>query len=170
MFVLINGAFGVGKSTVARELRSLVPGSVIFDPEWIGFALQRLRGRRISDFQDLASWRRLTVRGARCVGAVRTHVIIPMAFSNSDYLEEVRAGLAESGRPVHHFCLVAPIDVVRERLASRGEPLGDPKWSWVHRRAAECCEAHRSFAFAAHVPADKQPPNLIAAQLAALIG
>ena len=55
MFVLINGAFGVGKSTVARELRSLVPRSVIFDPEWVGPALQRIPGQGVSDFQDIAS-------------------------------------------------------------------------------------------------------------------
>ena len=41
MFVLINGAFGIGKSTVARELGSLLPRSVIFDPEWVGLGLQR---------------------------------------------------------------------------------------------------------------------------------
>jgi hypothetical protein len=64
MFISINGAFGIGKSTVARELRSLLPQSAIFDPEWVGLALQRMPGPRISDFQDLASWRRLTVIGA----------------------------------------------------------------------------------------------------------
>ncbi len=170
MFVLINGAFGIGKSTVARELRSLLPRSVIFDPEWVGLALQRIPGRRVRDFQDLASWRRLTVAGARCVGAVRTHIIIPMAFSNSAYLDEVLAGLATSGRPVHHFCLTAPLEVVRERLTARGEPQSDPAWSWVHRRAAECCEAHQSPAFATHVSTDKRPPSLVAAQLVALIG
>jgi predicted kinase len=91
-----------------------------------------------------------------------------MAFSNSAYLDEVRAGLAKSGRPVLHFCLTAPIEVVRERLSTRGELQGDPAWSWVHRRAAECCEAHQAPAFATHVPTDKRP--VIAAQLAALIG
>ena len=42
MYVLINGAFGIGKSAVARELRTLLPGSVIFDPEWPGYALRRV--------------------------------------------------------------------------------------------------------------------------------
>ena len=43
MYVLINGAFGIGKSAVARELRTLLPGSVIFDPEWPGFAFGACR-------------------------------------------------------------------------------------------------------------------------------
>jgi predicted kinase len=169
MFVLINGAFGIGKSTVARELRSLLPGSVIFDPEWIGLALQRTLGSKVSDFQDLASWRRMTVLGARCVVAFRCPVIIPMAFSNREYLDEVRLGLAKSGRPVRHFCLTASIEVVRERLKARGEPMGDSVWSWVHRRAAECCVAHQSPVFGTHIPTDKRSPAMIAFELAALV-
>jgi predicted kinase len=169
MFVLINGAFGIGKSTVARELRSLLPRSVIFDPEWVGLALQRMPGSKPSDFQDLSSWRRLTVLGARSLIAVKTTIIVPMAFSNHKYLEEVRCGLSKSRRPVLHFCLTAPIEVVRERLNARGEPQGDPEWSWVHRRAAECCAAHQSPAFAKHVPAEKGSPAMIAAELAALV-
>jgi len=169
MFVLINGAFGIGKSTVARELRALLPKSAIFDPEWVGLALQRTPGRKASDFQNLVSWRRLTVLSARCLVAVRNPLIIPMAFSNRTYLDEVLLGLAKSGRPVLHFCLTASIEVVRERLKARGEPLGDPAWSWVHRRAAECCVAHQSPAFATHIRTDQRSPAAVAAELASLV-
>jgi hypothetical protein len=80
-----------------------------------------------------------------------------------------RPGIAKFHRPVLHFCLTAPIEVVRERLTARGEPQGDPAWSWVHRRAAECCVAHQSPAFAMHIPADRGSPAMIAAELAALV-
>ena len=58
MLVWINGPFGVGKTQTAHELQRRLPGSVICDPEQIGFGLHRampatLRG----DFQDLAAWR-----------------------------------------------------------------------------------------------------------------
>ncbi|MBW2415202.1 MAG: hypothetical protein JRG76_11905 [Deltaproteobacteria bacterium] len=65
MIVLLNGAFGIGKTTVARGLRARMPGSGIFDPEMIGFVLRRLPGVRVNDYQDLAAWRLLTVAGAR---------------------------------------------------------------------------------------------------------
>ena len=169
MFVLINGAFGVGKTSVARELRRRVPGSVIYDPEPIGVVLQRVRLRRVSDFQHLAAWRRVTVAAARTLAAVRAPVIIPMTFTEIAYLEEVRAGLARSGRPVLHFCLTAPLEVVRDRLARRGEPHGDPRWAWVHRRAEECCAAHQGASFATHVSTDRRPPSGVAADLAARI-
>lgn len=157
MYVLLNGAFGIGKTTVARELRRLLPGSAIFDPEWVGIALMRLPGYAASDFQHLAAWRRLSVLGARSLGKLRRTILIPMAFSELAYLDEVRQALASGGRPVLHFCLVAPLPVVQERLASRGEPADDSRWEWVHRRAAECCRAHESPRFAIHVPAADAP-------------
>ena len=170
MFVLINGAFGVGKSAVARELRALLPGSVIYDPEPVGVALQRLVRPRPSDFQDLPSWRRLTVAAARGIATLRTPVIIPMTFSNVDYLAEIQRGLAKSDRTLLHFCLTAPLDVVRERLRHRGEHAEDPRWSWVHRRAAECCVAHQSASFGTHVPTESRPSSAVAADLAARVG
>ena len=60
MIVIINGSFGVGKTTVARLLRSALSGSVIYDPEWAGSALVRLpawvrlQGAGTDDFQNIA--------------------------------------------------------------------------------------------------------------------
>lgn len=164
MYVLVNGAFGIGKTSVARELRDLLPGSVIFDPEWVGLLLMRLPGYSRSDFQQLSSWRRLSVLGAKALGTVRRVVIVPMAFSELAYLAEVREGL-ESHRPVLHFCLTAPLEVVRQRLASRGEPVDEPRWAWVHRRAEECCRAHASPDFKVHVATSESSPAEIAAHL-----
>ncbi|MDD9946397.1 MAG: AAA family ATPase [Myxococcales bacterium] len=166
MYVLLNGAFGVGKTTVARALRGKLASATLFDPEWVGLALMRLPGYARSDFQHLSAWRRLSVLGARVFAATREVVIIPMAFSELRYLDEVRSGLAASRRPVLHFCLTAPLDVVRARLAARGEPAGDPSWAWVHRRAEECCLAHAAPAFAVHVPTEDATPEALAEQLA----
>ena len=168
MYVLINGAFGVGKTTVARELRTRL-SAAIYDPEIIGLVLQRLPGYRHSDFQHLQSWRRLTVVGARAVGVFRRLVIIPMAFSEVGYLEEVRSGLLSSTRPVLHFCLTAPLAVVQERLAGRGEPQLEGRDSWVHRRAQECCVAHEDSAFGVHIPTAGRTPATIAEEIAGRI-
>jgi hypothetical protein len=164
----LNGAFGIGKTTVARELCRLLPRAALFDPEWIGFVLRRLPGYRRSDYQELATWRRGTVLGARAFGLARPCVVVPMAFSDAEVLTEIRGGLAASGRPVLHFCLVAPLETVRARLAARGEAAGDPRHAWVYRRAAECVAAHAHDAFATHVPA-VGTPDQIADELAARI-
>ena len=35
MIVFLNGAFGIGKTSVARQLRRQIAGSAIFDPELV---------------------------------------------------------------------------------------------------------------------------------------
>ena len=41
MILLLNGAFGIGKTTVARVLVARMPNALLFDPEMIGLILQR---------------------------------------------------------------------------------------------------------------------------------
>jgi hypothetical protein len=55
---------------------------------------------------------------------------------------------------------------VRHRLSLRGEPSDDPRWAWVHRRAAECCEAHVETSFSVHVPTAHSLPEEVAATIA----
>jgi len=66
MLIWINGAFGAGKTSVARELSRRFPDAMEFDPEQIGFMLRRMIAARDrpSDFQDVDLWRELTVRTA----------------------------------------------------------------------------------------------------------
>ncbi len=163
MVILLNGAFGVGKTTVARLLVQCLPGSAIFAPERIGFALKRLpgfiplRGRGSDDFQDLALWRSLTVREARRRARRRTALLVPQAISCRAYLGEIRDRIGSGGLAVVHFCLVAPLEVVQARLRERGDA-----GAWVLRRAAECCAAHADPFFAEHVPTEGRSPEAVA--------
>lgn len=172
MVVLINGAFGIGKTTVARLVAKRLGKTALFDPERIGFVLQRARrllGKPVDDFQDLALWRRLVIVGVHATTMFRRNVIVPMAFSNLSYVEEIRTGIARFEPLVLHFCLVAPVEVVHERLNRRAALATDSDMAWQNRRAAECCVAHRDAAFAQHVPTDGLTAEQVADQLLACI-
>ena len=90
MILLVNGAFGIGKTSVARVLVARLPRAVLYDPEPVGIALQRIArlfGRNVEDFQDLRPWRRLTIAALRVVRLCFRNVVVPMAFSNAGYLD-----------------------------------------------------------------------------------
>ena len=166
MVVLLNGAFGIGKTTVARLLVRRLRRAILFNPEIIGSGMQRtLRavGRDVYDFQDLPSWRGLTVTGVRMTRAFFPNVIVPMAFSNVAYLDEVRGGIGRFEPEVFHFCLRAPVEVVHERLRRRGPDRGDPHWPY--ERAAECCAVHGGEEFATHIDASERGPEEIAEEI-----
>jgi hypothetical protein len=171
VIVFINGAFGIGKSTVASSLRRRLPRSAIFDPELVGFVLRPLpawvplAGRGTGDFQDMPSWRRFSILGIRAARAVRENVIVPMAFSNLAYLEQFLRGVERFDPVVRHFCLVAPLPVVLGRLAKRGADLADRDGVWQIRRARECCDAHQKREFAQHVSAEHRDPGEIASEI-----
>ena len=166
MILFLNGAFGIGKTTVARALVARLPGSLLFDPEITGILLQRsarLLGYRVEDFQDLRAWRRLTVIGLRLARLWSANIIVPMAFSNPASLEEIRQAVENFEPRVYHFCLVAPTEVVQMRLKRRG---ADPdKQKWEYRRASECCAAHVSDIFATHITAVDRTPDELAETL-----
>ena len=163
---MLNGAFGIGKTTTARALRARLPRAILFDPELIGLALQRtarLAGRSVEDFQDLRAWRRLTIAGLRTARLWAPTVIVPMAISNSGYLAELRQGILRFEPRLLHFCLVAPVETVHDRLRSRG---ADPsRHGWQFRRASECCAVHGKDEFAIQIDATRRTPDDIAADL-----
>jgi hypothetical protein len=124
MLLWINGPFGGGKSATARELHRRLPGSVICDPEQLGFGLQRMLPaglrRDFPDFQDLPAWRRgvcevldLVLRSAD------GPVIAPMTLIEPAYFAEVIGGLAETGHDVRHFALLADARLIERRLRER---------------------------------------------------
>ncbi|EFL13615.1 NUDIX hydrolase [Streptomyces sp. C] len=144
MIVWINGTFGAGKTSTARELAGLLPDSSLYDPELIGDALRRLlppkRLAEVDDYQDLPIWRRLVVDTAAAMLAELGGVlVVPMTLLRQEYRDEIFGGLAARRIPVRHVLLAPEETILRERIATRQEP-GAPEvvdvrvrqWAYDH--------------------------------------
>lgn len=122
MLVWINGPFGVGKTQTSSELHRRLPGSVVADPEEVGFGLHRMVPRHLrSDFQDFRAWRAGVVETLDLV--LRRHdgvVVAPMTVTRADYFDETVGRLRDLGHDVRHFTLLADRTAIVRRLAERG--------------------------------------------------
>ncbi|MFJ1730106.1 NUDIX domain-containing protein [Streptomyces sp. NPDC088254] len=142
--VWINGAFGAGKTTAARELIDLIPNSTLFDPEVIGAALPHLlpakRLAEVGDFQDLPIWRRLVIdTAAALLGELGGALVVPMTLLRQEYRDEIFGALAARRIPVRHVLLAPAETILRGRIAGRDVPPDLPdgemrvrQWSYDH--------------------------------------
>lgn len=180
--VWINGAFGAGKTTTARELIDLIPNSTLFDPEVIGGALPYLlppkRLAEVGDFQDLPIWRRLVIdTAAALLAELGGTLVVPMTLLRQEYRDEIFGGLAARRIPVRHVLLAPGETILRERIAAREVPPDLPdgeirirQWSYDH------IEPYRA-ALASWLTADAHPvdnglltPQETAARIAEAVG
>ena len=99
MIIMLNGAFGVGKTTIAQSLVASLPHSMIFDPEEVGYMLRRITdgvrcgAEDTDDFQDIALWRTLTIETAAALRRrYQRDLIVPMTLANPKYLEQIFVG------------------------------------------------------------------------------
>ncbi|MEH2140754.1 AAA family ATPase [Nostoc sp.] len=149
MIVLLNGSFGVGKTTVAKILRAYLPGSAIYNPEWVGSVLMRapsgikLKRTGENDFQHIELWRKSTITGIRLYRLfVYGTVIVPMTFSHRDYFDEIIMGIKNFDSELRVFCLKASLDTIKTRLTQRGTQIEGAGSEWIARRIVECSNAY----------------------------
>jgi 8-oxo-dGTP pyrophosphatase MutT (NUDIX family)/predicted kinase len=126
VIVWLNGAFGAGKNTAARELTDLLPGSTLCDPALIGVGLRHMlpkeRLAEIGDVSELPSWRRLVAdTAAALLTEVPGPLIIPMTLLRQEYRDEIFGALAARRIAVHHVLLHADETILRARIEQRAE-------------------------------------------------
>ncbi|MEV8097179.1 ATP-binding protein [Kitasatospora sp. NPDC085879] len=182
MLLWINGPFGGGKTQTAYEIRRRLPGSVVCDPEHVGFGLHRMTppGLR-GDFQDLPAWRQGVVEVLDL--ALTRHpgpVLAPMTVIDPGYFRETVGRLRERGHDVRHFALLAERGTVLDRLRGRGlghavrrvagkdAPLR--RESFAVSRLDLCLERLQGEEFAEHLWTDRLTVPQVADRIAASAG
>ena len=170
VLVWINGPFGGGKTATAYELERRLPGSVVCDPEHLGFGLRRMLPPALrADFQSLRAWR----SGVHEVLdlAARDHpgpVIVPMTLVDLGYFAEIIGRLRDDGHDVRHFALLADRATVLRRLNRRGFGFGLRHERWAVDRLDDCLARLREPEFAEHIHTDQQTVPQVADTIACL--
>ncbi|MFD1019707.1 AAA family ATPase [Thalassobacillus hwangdonensis] len=137
MILWINGAFGVGKSQTAHELHRRIPRSFVYDPERIGYFINKNTPNEThkGDFQDYDLWRDSNYNILKYIhDEYDGTVIAPMTIVDPVYFEEIVGRLRRDGIVIHHYVLWASEDTLKKRLRSRGER----KNSWAAEQIDRC--------------------------------
>jgi hypothetical protein len=182
MLVWINGPFGGGKTQTAHEIQRRLAGSVVCDPEHVGFGLHRMTPPQLrGDFQDLLAWRQgvyevLDLALTRHEGPV----IAPMTVVEPAYFQEIVGRLREGGHDVRHFALLAERETVLRRLRERGlgsavrfiAGQGAPlrRESFAVSKLDLCLERLAGQEFAVHLWTDRITVAQVADRIAASAG
>lgn len=158
MIIMINGAFGVGKTTVANELLQNINNSMLYDPEIVGFMLREIitedikhENEKTDNFQDLELWKVLVVNVAKQLKTkYNKNLIVPMTIYNKEYLQYILEGFKEIDEKTFHFCLIAKEETIFERLRQRGEAEGN----WCYQQSRKCEEAYKDQYFEEFIETD----------------
>jgi len=158
MIIMINGAFGSGKTSAAKMLQPLIKNSMIYDPEEIGYMIRKLipedfrdKNERTDDFQDMELWRILTVKTAIEVRRkYNKHLIVPMTIYKEENFNHIYNGFKAIDEEIYHFSLVATEETIYKRLAKRGDEFG----GWQYQQASKVVHALKDEKFGIHIDTD----------------
>ncbi|MEK4080049.1 AAA family ATPase [Solibacillus sp. FSL K6-1126] len=156
---MINGAFGVGKTTIANRLLNEIENSMLYDPEEIGYMLRNVIPIDIKrtesatgNFQDLDLWKELTVdMGKKLITKYEINLIVPMTIREIEYFHYIYKGFKRIDEQTYHFCLNASKETIYERLIERGEEEGN----WCFQQTDKCLAAYNQYDFGEYIDTEK---------------
>lgn len=117
-FVWLNGSFGSGKSSIAKELVAAHPQWRLFDPEYVGFMLgPQFPDSAVVDFQDFPSWRRLVPIVADDIACeTGQNLVIVQTLLKQQYWTEIAEGIRAQGHSLRHIVIDASPETLRRRI------------------------------------------------------
>lgn len=110
------------------------PQARLFDPEEIGYALQKnLSDFPFTDFQELPPWRTLVVAAIDVVSRFTSQdVIAVQSVLRPDYWLEIRSGLAARGHSIFHVVIEADREALIHRIQNDDKEPGASDWRMSH--------------------------------------
>lgn len=148
MIIWINGAFGVGKSHTADELVRRLHNTFLFDPEQVGFFLNKYlpNADQFDDFQKNPLWRQQVLEDLLFCEQQNVITIVPMTVVDDDIFDFIIGGIKEKGIDIRHFTLMASKATIEKRLIRRGD-----KNAWNFKQIDRCLSALTRTKYSIHI-------------------
>lgn len=169
MIYWLNGAYGVGKSTVAECLKSKLPKAHIFDAEEVGNAIRDNfpeESKYSVIFEGYPLWRELNYKLLKEIDErFNGDVIVPMTLILEASYEEIIQKLAASDVPVLYVILDADQKTIHDRILKRGEAED----CWCMQNINKCLDAFVKDTHAVHIETHGKTPESIADEILAIV-
>ena len=162
MIIWIDGAYGVGKSTLAEKLHALLPNSFIFDAENVGNAVRDNMPQSVyysETFEGYPLWfhicnELLTELTDRFDGVV----LVPMTLMRRESFARFAEPLRDQGIEIVHMLLESSREIIHDRILERGENED----CWCMRHIDDCLSAQQHFEDVIRVPSLGQTADELA--------
>ena len=170
MIIWIDGAYGVGKSTLAEKLHGLLPNSSIFDAENVGNAVRDNMPQSVyysETFEGYPLWfhvcnELLTELTDRFDGVV----LVPMTLMRRESFARFAEPLKGQGIEIVHVLLESSKEVIHDRILARGENED----CWCMRHIDDCLSAQQHFEDVIRVQSLGQTADELAKEVVQALG
>jgi len=134
VIIWLNGTFGVGKTTTAKQLAGRLANARHFDPELVGYLLMAALGdHEVNDFQELPPWRELVpVFTEKIAGFTGQHLIAVQTVLREDYWRELSQGFRRTSLDIFHVLLHVDSDVLALRIKADQAEAKACQWRLDH--------------------------------------
>ena len=168
MLYWLNGAYGVGKTTVAKRLQARLTNAHIFDPELVGDGIRDNYPEALfcEIYEEYPIWLDTCCRLLKDL--YERHdgdVVAPMTLLREASYAAILGRLQDEGVPVKYIYLDADEATLRHRLIDLGREKPD---SWCVRHIPACLIAQAADTHAVHIDTVNRTPEDIADEIATL--
>jgi len=158
----INGAYGVGKSTIAECLKKKLTKAHIVDAEEVGNAIRDNYPEEVKHsviFEDYPLWRETNYRLLLDItNKFDGDIIVPMTLIREESYFEIIKKLEDSGISIKYIFLDGDYQTIHDRIIARGEKED----CWCMQNIKYCLDIQNSEKHAIHInTVGKTPEEII---------
>ncbi len=125
MIYWINGAYGVGKTTLAEYLHETNPNSFIFDAEEVGNAIRDNLPKELFKgyiFEEYELWFKTIIDLLVLISEkFEGDIYVPMTLCYPDSFSKIKIALDDKNIIIKHILLVSDYQTIHDRIIGRGE-------------------------------------------------